>query len=280
MVNATVSGSLTRIFSDIHFGDHASRVGRLEQLRPLLAGVDHAILNGDTLDTRPGPYPAHTAECRAAADTFFGREVRASTFLTGNHDADVSHHHHLDLAGGEIFVTHGDIFFDDIVPWSKDATLIRRKIEAELRALPAGQHHDLDQRFAAFRRVAISIPQRHQSERNRLKYALHYLADTVWPPLRILRVIRAWRDAPASAAAATQRHRPAARFVISGHTHRPGIWRMPEGITVVNTGSYCPPLGGCVADVTTDRLIVRRVEARAGEFHPGGVVAAFPLAAR
>ena len=167
-----------------------------------------------------------------------------------------------------------------IVPWSKDATLIRRKIEAELRALPAGQHHDLDQRFAAFRRVAISIPPRHQSERNRLKYALHYLADTVWPPLRILRVIRAWRDAPASAAAATQRHRPAARFVISGHTHRPGIWRMPGGITVVNTGSYCPPLGGCVADVTTDRLIVRRVEARAGEFHPGGVVAAFPLAAR
>ncbi|WP_414662310.1 metallophosphoesterase [Horticoccus sp. 23ND18S-11] len=275
-----MSGPLTRIFSDIHFGDHASRVTRLAQLRPLLAGVDHAILNGDTLDTRPGPNPGHTAECRAAADTFFGREVSAATFLTGNHDADVSNRHHLDLADGEIFVTHGDIFFDDIVPWSKDARLIRRKIEAELRALPAGQHHDLDQRCAAFRRVAISIPQRHQSERNRLKYAWHYLADTVWPPLRILRVIRAWRDAPESAAAATQRHRPAARFVVSGHTHRPGIWRMPGGIIVVNTGSYCPPLGGCVVDVTTDRLIVRRVEARAGEFHPGDVVAAFPLAAR
>lgn len=268
-----------RILSDIHFGDHASRVGRLAQLRPLLDGVAHIVLNGDTLDTRSGPRPSHTAACRAEVADFFGREVAESTFLTGNHDADLSDCHHLDLAGESVFVTHGDIFFDDIVPWSNDAALIRHKIEAELRALPVALHHHLDHRLAAFRRVAGSIPQRHQSERNKLKYALHYLADTVWPPLRIARVVRAWRHAPSSAATITRRHRPAARFVVSGHTHRPGIWAMPGGITVVNTGSFCPPLGGFAADLTESHLTVRPIAFRAGEFRLEAAVAEFPLAA-
>jgi len=50
-----VPPAVTRIFSDLHFGDRASRARRLAQLRPLLDGVDALVLNGDTLDTRPGP---------------------------------------------------------------------------------------------------------------------------------------------------------------------------------------------------------------------------------
>jgi UDP-2,3-diacylglucosamine pyrophosphatase LpxH len=243
----------------------------------LLAGVTHLVLNGDTLDTRPGPFPAHTADCRAAVNDFFPREVAGSTFLSGNHDADLPLHH-LDLAAGQVFVTHGDIFFDDIVPWSHDAGLIARRIAAELRTVPAELHHDLNRRLSIFRKVAASIPQRHQSERNKVKFALHYIADTVWPPTRIFRVMRAWQLAPVRAAAVTRRHRPSAKFVISGHTHRPGVWHQPGGVTVINTGSFCPPLGGYVVDLIEDQLIVREVDARAGEFHPGNTVAEFPLA--
>jgi predicted phosphodiesterase len=271
-------GKLTRILSDIHFGDHASRVAQLAQLRPLLDGVTTLILNGDTLDTREGPFPAHTAECRAAVSDFFPREVAATTFLTGNHDADFSLVHHLDLSDGKVFVTHGDIFFDDIVPWSHDAPLITRRIAEEFESIPAKLHHHLDHRLAVFRKVAGSIPQRHQAERNKLKFALHYLADTVWPPSRIVRVVRAWRVAPRRAAELTRHHRPAAKFVISGHTHRPGIWPAAEGVTVINTGSFCPPLGGYVVDLTDERIAVRSVELRSGEFRPGDVVTEFPLA--
>src|SRR5688500_8641847 len=142
-----VPGKFTRILSDIHYGDRASRVDRLTQLRPLLDGVTHVVLNGDTLDTRPGPLPAHTAECRAAVSALFPREVVTSTFLTGNHDADFCPLHHLDLAGGEVFVTHGDIFFADIVPWSRDAALISRRIAEELRSVPGELHHHLDHRL-------------------------------------------------------------------------------------------------------------------------------------
>lgn len=269
---------LTRVFSDIHFGDHASRVDRLEQLRPLLDSVPHLVLNGDTLDTRAGPDPAYTAECHAAVLDFFPRYSSTVTFLSGNHDADFSNLHHLDLAGGKVFVTHGDIFFDDIVPWSHDARVIAQRITAELKSVPAAQHHDLDRRFEIFRRVAGAIPQRHQSERNRLKFALHYVADTVWPPTRILRVMHAWRVAPRKAAQLARRHRPAAAFVLCGHTHRPGIWSDHDGVTVINTGSFCPPLGGTLVDVFEHQLAVRQIDLRRGEFHPGAIVAEFPLA--
>lgn len=268
-----------RILSDLHFGDHASRVCRLSQLVPLLENVPHLVLNGDTLDTRPGPQPVHTEQCRAEVTGFFPTQVGRVTYLTGNHDADFSPDHRLDLADGRIFVTHGDLFFDDIVPWSHDAAFIGRRLAEEFRTLPVDLHGHLDHRLALFRRVAAAIPQRHQSERNKLKYALHYFADTVWPPQRILRIIRAWQNAPRSAADATRRHRPEARFVVSGHTHRPGVWRMPDGLTVINTGSFCPPLGGCCVDVSAETVTVRQIEARAGEFRLGETRATFRLAA-
>lgn len=271
--------TVTRVFSDLHFGDHASRVRQLAQIRPLVAGISHLVLNGDTLDTRPGPRPDHTSECRADVAAFLRHEVPVTSVLTGNHDADISELHHLDLAGGSVFATHGDIFFDDIVPWSHDAAMIRRKIAAELSRLPTAHRHELGHRFAVFRRVAASVPQRHQSERNKLKYLLHFFADTVWPPTRIVRVVQAWRLAPAAAATLSRRHRPKAKFVLCGHTHRPGIWTLPDGVRVVNTGSFCPPLGGLVVDLTPEQLVVRRTVLRRGEFHAGERIAEFPLAA-
>jgi len=275
----TLSGNLLRILSDVHFGDHASRVSRLPQLAPLLDGVNHLVLNGDTMDTRPGPHPAHTAACRREIGAYFSSRVPRVTCLTGNHDADFSSEHWLDLAGGRIFVIHGDVVFDDLVPWSQDAPFIARRLTEEFQRLPPDHAGRLAERCAVFRRVALAIPQRHQSERNRLKYAAHFLADTVWPPLRLLRVFRAWREAPQRAAAFSRLHRPAARFMIKGHTHRPGIWTMPDGLTVINTGSFCRPLGGLCVDLAADTLVVRSIVARGGEFRPGGAIATFGLAA-
>ena len=199
-------------------------------------------------------------------------------FLTGNHDPDLTAHHSLELAGGEVFAIHGDILLDSIVPWGRDAALIRRLVAAELAALPAAARDCLEDRVAAWRRVAASVPQRHQSERHPLKYALRFLADTVWPPLRGLEILRVWRAEPARAAALVRRDRPRAKFILLGHTHRPAITRTPGGIVVINTGSFCPPFGGCAVDLTRQQLIVRRIETRGGEFRAGAVLAEFALA--
>ncbi len=267
-----------RILSDLHFGDRASRVGSLAQLRPLLDGVAHLVLNGDTLDTRPGPAPAHTAACLAEVRAFFPAHVPRVTFLTGNHDADFTSDHALDLADGAVFVTHGDILHDDIVPWSQDAEFIRPQIAAGLAALPAAERTQLAPRLALWRRVAAAIPQRHQSESHGLRYAVHFARDTVWPPSRVLRVIRTWRGEPALAAAFAREHRPLAKFFLIGHTHRPGAWSAPSGVVVINTGSFCRPFGGWAVDLGDGRVSVRRLIERRGEFRPGPIVAAFSLA--
>ena len=265
-----------RIFSDLHYGDRGSRIRSLPALAPLFDGATSLVLNGDTLDTRPGPDPAATTALRAEVRQFFDQSAPPTTFLTGNHDPDYSSHHTLDLAGGQVFVTHGDIIFDDLVPWSQDAPLIRQRLAEELATLLAEQRDQLDARLAVYRRVAASIPQRHQSERNRLKYTLGFMKDTVWPPARVLRVLRAWHRGPGLAAELTRRHRPSARFAIIGHIHHPGFWRRGN-VTVLNTGSFCPPLGGCVIDVTSDHLALRRIAEKHGEFRLGSTVAEFAL---
>jgi predicted phosphodiesterase len=272
-----VAGKLIRIFSDLHFGDRASRVSRLPQLRPLLDGIDELVLNGDSMDTRPGPRPEHTNACRAELLEFTRAGVPVTTFLTGNHDPDFSPHHLVDLAQGAVAVTHGDIVFDNIVPWGRDAAQITREISAAMAALPAGEQRNLEHRFAIWRRVAFSIPQRHQSERNPLKYAFHFALDTVCPPQRIFRVLHAWRTYSPRAAEFAHTHRPAAKFILIGHTHRPGVWRHPRGTVVVNTGSFCPPLGGYAVDVTPEQLAVREIDYRGGEFRVGETVAQFAL---
>ncbi len=272
-----MAAELIRIISDLHYGDRASRVRSLAQLRPLLAGVSHLVLNGDTLDTRPGPAPAHTAACQSEVRAFFPQQAPRVTFLTGNHDADFSSDHTLDLAGGAVFVTHGDILHEDIVPWSQDATSIRPQIAAGLAALPAAERTQLGPRLAVWRRVAAAIPQRHQSEPRGLRYAVNFARDTVWPPSRVWRVLKTWREEPGLAAAFVRQHRPAAKFFAVGHTHRPGAWRTPAGVVVLNTGSFCRPLGGCAVDLADDRVIVRRIVERGGEFRLGETMAEFAL---
>lgn len=269
---------LTRIISDIHFGDPASYVKNLTQIQPLLGGVDHLILNGDTLDTRPGGDPQLTRSIRTAITNFFNRRVPRVTYITGNHDPDFSSQHHLDLANGQIFIIHGDVFFEELVPWSQDAPLIRLRLAEELRHLPSALHHHLDHRIALCRRVAGSIPQRHQSEKNVYNYAARYLSDTIWPPTRAVRILSAWRANPKLAGAFAQTHRPHAKFIISGHTHRPGVWPSRIGATVINTGSFALALGSIAADLSPSRLTIRAVKRRAGEFHPGAPIAEFPLA--
>ena len=269
---------LTRIFSDLHYGDRATRLRSLAQLNPILEGVDELILNGDTLDTRHGPHPQRTAQARADVEAYFGSCAPAVTHLTGNHDPDISGHHTLDLAGGQVFVTHGDIIFDDVVPWGRDAAYFRARITSGLHALDHHTRHQLAPRLAVYRAACLALPQRHQAEPNPFKYAAHLAADTVWPPLRSYRILRAWLDTPALAATVAAAHRPTARFMLIGHTHRPGVWRTPSGLTVINTGSLCRPFGACAVDLTAGQLLVRRLEERSGEFCLGATIAEFALA--
>ena len=268
---------LIRIVSDVHYADRSSRVRSLDELRPLLEGATSFVLNGDTLDTRPDKNPQRTERRRSEVLGFFAGLGTPVTFLTGNHDPDLSRQHALELGAGRVLVTHGDVLFDAIVPWAKDAPAIRQKVLAALAAMPEDGGCRLDGTLAAFRSVAATIHQRHQSEPDPLRYALRFAGDTVWPPQRAFLILRAWREAPGRAAALARRHRPKARFIVIGHTHIPGVWQMPSGIVVVNTGSFCRPFGAMAAEVAADSIRVRSVVRRGAGFRPGPTVAEFAL---
>jgi predicted phosphodiesterase len=263
-----VAEPLIRVVSDVHFADRASRVRALAELSPLLEGADSFVFNGDTLDTRPGPDDARTRALREEVLGFFGRAAPRVTFLTGNHDPDLSDRHLLDAADGRVFLTHGDVLFDTIVPWSSESGRIRGRIIAAMASLP---DDGLDSRLRAFRSVAASLPQRHQAERNPFRYLWRLAGDTVWPPNRALEILRAWREAPAKAASLAARHRPAARVVLIGHVHKPGVSRTPSGTVVVNTGSFCRPFAPVAAEITAGAVRVRRVDRTRGAFRLGPV---------
>ena len=67
----------------------------------------------------------------------------------------------------------------------------------------------------------------------------------------------------------------AARVVVLGHTHYPGVWNAPgaPGLTVINTGSFSRPFGGLFVELAGGRLQVRRIVETRGEFRPGRLVA-------
>jgi predicted phosphodiesterase len=272
-----VGADLIRIVSDVHYADRSSRVRSLEQLRPLFEGATSLVFNGDTLDTRPSKQAALTAKARREVLDFMGSAGIPVTLLTGNHDPDLSGLHSVEFAQGQVLVTHGDVLFDNIVPWSKQAPMIRAKVIAALAALPEGESSRFEGRMSAFRSVAASVPQTHQAERNTLRYAIRLAGDTVWPPQRAVTILQAWLETPGRAAAFTRRHRPKARFIVIGHTHRPGVWKTRAGVVVINTGSFCKPFGAMSAEITPTRVSVHRLVSRKGHFHQGAMVAEFPL---
>ena len=71
----------------------------------------------------------------------------------------------------------------------------------------------------------------------------------------------------------------AARFIVTGHTHRRGIWPRADGRVVINTGSYTLPLDPAAVDVSDRNVTVREIVLRSGEFRFGRTLATFPLAA-
>jgi predicted phosphodiesterase len=273
-----VKNGPTRILSDLHYGDRASRLHEPRALLPLLDGASSIVLNGDSVDTRCGPDPEATAAaCRAMRD-FFTHNAPPTTWLTGNHDPDISGHHYLELNGRQVLVTHGDVLFENLVPWGRDAAALSRQISVELARLPPDQKGRLTGKFTAIRAAAASIPQRHQTERNLAKYLVSLFADTLWPPTRILFVLKAWRETPERAECFLKQYSLPARVVVTGHTHRLGITRSRGGVMIVNTGSLCPPGQGGVADLYSDHLILRSVTRRSGAFHLGATIGEISLA--
>lgn len=235
------------------------------------------VFNGDSIETRYNPAEKRVESIR----TEFLEFVRTSTppivLLTGNHDADISGTHHLDLIGGLVFVTHGEILFEDLVPWSRERPQIRELYRACLAALPAAERDLFETRLKAAKRACAQVRLTRDAPPGEFWERAVSAAGKFWPPTRTLAMVRAWRELPERAAALARRHRPRARFTVVGHTHWSGVW-LRRDLVIINTGSFCPPFSPYAVDVSPERVVVRRVRQHRDGWRLGGVVASFALA--
>ncbi len=255
---------MLRILSDLHFRDAATRLRRLEDLEPLLAGVDELWLNGDTCDNQTG-LPAAEVE---AIRRFFRTRVPTVRFLTGNHDPDLSADHWCSTPDGRLCATHGDAFFENAVPWGRQRDVLATRIRAAMAAHPELDDTTLDGRLALHRIACTGLPREQDPANTGHLHRLRRLFTEFWPPRQPLAMLHAWHSLPDRVAAVAPRWFPHAQVVVTGHVHFPKVWRR-GALTIVNTGAFTGPLGAYLVDVVGDRVAVHRLRLTRGRWQAG-----------
>ena len=226
----TDARSTILVLSDTHLGRGRGGALSVQALRPLWQSCDRLVLNGDAVEIQDPRHWAGAARALMQLREWTERDGVDLVVLSGNHDPHVSDRRHLLEAGGSILITHGDALHPAVAPWSHAAP----QMQAMHERLSA-EHGDglcLDTVLQIARRAssvewdAAHVSQRHSS-----------LLDMACRPWAAMKVLRYWRRFPALAARFAARFAPESRFVITGHSHRQGIWPVGER-TVINTGSF------------------------------------------
>ncbi|HYZ71688.1 MAG TPA: metallophosphoesterase [Chthoniobacterales bacterium] len=270
-----MSSDPTIIISDLHLGHRASQIRDPEELVPILKEARSVIFNGDTVEMRTPvdrPVGRHMAAVIARLCHSIG--CRA-TFVNGNHDPAVSKIDHLDLMDGRILVTHGDILFLGVAPWSRQALAYRKIHLRALANLGPDALMNFEKRLLAAKRTSIKLQlmERPVTEHSKAP-KLSVLVQQFWPPHRPFMILRAWLQTPTLAARLCDLFRPNSKYVIVGHTHYPGFWKRGP-VTVINTGSYVLHFGALAVLLNGESIEIRRVIKQKEGFALGKRVARF-----
>src|ERR1700752_3842481 len=152
-----MSSDPTIIISDLHLGHRASQVRNPEELVPILKKARSVIFNGDTVEMRTPvdlPEGRHMAAVIARLCHSIGCRP---TFVNGNHDPAVSKIDHLDMMDGRLLVTHGDILFLGVAPWSRKALAYRKIHLRALAHLGPDALMSFEKRLLATKRASIKL---------------------------------------------------------------------------------------------------------------------------
>ena len=265
----------TIIISDLHLGHRASQIHDPEELAPILKEARSVIFNGDTVEMRtPVDRPVGRHMAAVVAHLCHSIGCRA-TFINGNHDPAVSKVDHLDLMDGRILVTHGDILFLGVAPWSRQALAYRRIHLRALANLGPDALMNFEKRLLAAKRTSIKLQLIERPVTEHAKAAkLRVLIQQFWPPHRPFMILGAWLQTPTLAARLCDLFRPNARYVIVGHTHYPGFWKRGP-VTVINTGSYVLHFGALAVLLDGESIEIRKVIKQKEGFALGKRIARF-----
>jgi UDP-2,3-diacylglucosamine pyrophosphatase LpxH len=225
-----------RIFSDLHLGHKASRISDVEMLRPLFRGAGTVVFNGDTWEELVDKWRENSLAMLVDMRRIVSEEGCEAIFLPGNHDPGWEGQGWLELAGGKIVITHGDVLLRDGAPWKREMLANRDAVDALWRDFPTAET-DAAARHELARKIARYLPTRHNPKGKNLAARV---VDAAFPPRRAIAMICAWIQQGSLAAEFCERYFPKAELIVNGHFHCAGT-RSVRAKTVVNTGSFVVP---------------------------------------
>ena len=266
----------TLILSDLHLGHRASRIKDPEQLAPLLGGSSSIIFNGDTAEMRHATDRPVGRKFAAELARICHQQGKKAFFVNGNHDPTVSNINHLDLHQGAVLVTHGDILFLGVAPWSRVAKHYRTKHQQILDNLGPEDFTDFEKRLRAAKRTTIELQMIEPALTSERLPGLRLFIRQFWPPFRPLMIVKAWWETPGLAANLGRVFRPQARFIFVGHTHFPGAWKVDPRI-VINTGGFVHPFSAYVAIIDSKKIELRQVVSYKSKFVLGKRIAGYAI---
>jgi UDP-2,3-diacylglucosamine pyrophosphatase LpxH len=262
------------VLSDLHLGHPASYLIEPEMVLPLFGDARTVVFNGDSAElVNLRRRPAGQRMLARLTELCHDRGVQP-VFLTGNHDPHASTAHHLDLFDGKVFLTHGDILHPAIAPWSRDAGPLIR----ERRRLLLGQPEpeDLHELCLLAKRCSLVATLHEETNRKGLAARMDMVGRFLVQPWRIAITLNYWANVARYCSRLRTRHRPQARLMLIGHTHRAGVWPNRD-FTLVNTGSFQPLSQALVARLDERRVIVRQAVLRANAYQMGRELYDMPL---
>jgi predicted phosphodiesterase len=254
------------VLSDLHIGNPASYLTEPGELRDLIAQAepDTVVFNGDTVEMRHEPDMLRGERVARQARELCRDLGAEAVLVTGNHDPAISTNHWMELAGGRVLVTHGDILFPTIVPWSREAStaweMHLRKL-GEIAGNRPFESLSLPERFHAMRQACLDYESVKASGQASALGKLRMILNECLPPTRPLFILKVWMQTPRLAREFAGENFPRARIVVLGHTHRAGIWEK-HGRAVINTGSYTPLSGRQAVIIKGQTLSLHQVRYR------------------
>jgi predicted phosphodiesterase len=267
-----------RVLSDLHIGHPATIVRNVAQLAPLLEGQRTVVFNGDTVEMRYRSQREQAERDLAALRQLCVQLDVVPVFINGNHDPIVSSIDHLDLPEQRVLITHGDILFYSISPWSPEAKYVAAAHAEALSSLDQDALTNFERRLHASKKAALALELHEPPVRHGPLAKLLTVAYQCWPPWRPLHIIRCWILTPGRAQRLARQYRPNARFVLLGHTHYPGLWKR-RGVTILNNGGFFPLSGQRLVDIENGTLAFREIAMKNGRFIVGKTLREFPLPA-
>ncbi|MGJ8723974.1 MAG: hypothetical protein ACSHYB_05405 [Roseibacillus sp.] len=238
--------------SDWHLGHPGSQVNSIARVEHLLEGVGTLVMVGDGREELVEGW--RNAANRLWKDLEEACERRGILFvaLTGNHDPNVSGEGWLKLAGGHILVTHGDMIYDTMSPWSRELFAKREEVHELLKKR---ESDSLDTRWECAREVGRLLRPSGKAPDG----IVDYLKIALWPPERLTEVVRVWGGFFKEGERFLHRFAPESKILVCGHFHRRGKFVVGER-TVWNTGSLMKVSKGLALDFDGESLSAQEIQ--------------------